>query len=230
MSEQSFPFEGGTSVATAPAPLPPLQEPAGGQDRSKLLAVGGVATVLVLAVVGYFLFFAGGDEPAPVATPPKTVAPAAPAPADDTTTGSTGQQPRINQRNFGKDPFKALIDPEAEAAAAAAAAAGTTPTGTNGTPTTATGTTTAGTTPTTTTDSGVTEPAATTSHSFRVVAVAPNNSAIDVKVDGKVYNNLHAGEVFAKYFKVVLISGTTNAFQYGEEKFNVLGTKRLTIA
>ncbi len=60
--------------------------------------------------------------------------------------------------------------------------------------------------------------------------VAPDNSSISVKVDGKTYNNLHAGEVFATYFKVVLISGTTNAFQYGEEKFNVLGTKRLTIA
>jgi hypothetical protein len=187
--------------------------------------VGGVATVLVLAVVGYFLFFAGGDEPAPAATPPRTVAPAAPAPADDAAAGSTDQQARINQRNFGKDPFKALIDPDA---AAAAAAAGTT-TGTTGTTTTGTTTTTV-TAPTTTTDSGVSEPAATTSHSFRVVAVAPNNSSIDVKVDGKLYNNLHAGEVFAKYFKVVLISGTTNAFQYGEEKFNVLGTKRLTIA
>jgi hypothetical protein len=227
MSEQSFPFDGGTSVATAPPPLPPLEEPTGGQDRSKLLAVGGVATVLVLAVAGYFLFFSGGGEAAPAATPPKTVAPAAPAPADDTTTGSTGQQPRINQRNFGKDPFKALIDPEAEAAAAAAAAAPTTTTTTTGT--TTTGTTTTGTAPTTT-DSGVSEPAATTSHSFRVVSVAPNNGAVDVKVDGKVYGNLHAGEVFAKYFKVVLISGTTNTFQYGEEKFNVLGTKRLTIA
>jgi hypothetical protein len=76
----------------------------------------------------------------------------------------------------------------------------------------------------------VSAPAETASHSFRVVSVAPNNSAVDVKVDGKVYRNLHAGEVFATYFKVVLISGTTNAFQYGEEKFNVLGTKRLTIA
>src|SRR4029079_7225533 len=102
-------------------------------------------------------------------------------------------------------------------------------TSTVGTTTTTTGTTTTGTTPATT-DSGVAEPAATTAHSFRVVAVTPNNSAVDVKVDGKVYSNLRAGEVFAKYFKVVLISGTTNPFQYGEEKFNVLGTKRLTIA
>src|SRR6186997_2881165 len=103
MSEQSFPFEGGTSVATAPAPLPPLEETTAGPDRSKLLAVGGVATVLVLAVVGYFLFFAGGSDPAPAPTPPKSVAPAAPAPADNTAV-PTGQQPRINQRNFGKDP------------------------------------------------------------------------------------------------------------------------------
>jgi hypothetical protein len=36
--------------------------------------------------------------------------------------------------------------------------------------------------------------------------------------------------VFADYFKVVLIGGQVNSFQYGEEKFNVLGNKRLTIA
>ena len=224
MSESSFPFEGGSSVATAPPPLPGAEEVSGGPDRSKLLAVGGVATVLVLAVVGYFLFFAGGDEPAPVVTPPKSVAPVAPAPADEAA-GSTGTQPRINQRSFGKDPFKPLIDP-------APVTTGTTGTTTTTGTTAPTGTTTtAGTTPATTTvDSGVTQPTATASHSFRVVAVAPSNTAVDVKVDGKVYSNLHAGEVFAKYFKVVLISGTTNTFQYGEEKFNVLGTKRLTIA
>ena len=79
-------------------------------------------------------------------------------------------------------------------------------------------------------ESGVSAPVASTAHSFRVVEVAPDNSSVTVKVDGKVYRNLRAGEVFAKFFKVVLISGTTNAFQYGEEKFNVLGTKRLTIA
>ena len=49
-------------------------------------------------------------------------------------------------------------------------------------------------------------------------------------MDGKRYANLRAGEVFASFFKVRLISGTSNSFQYGEERFNVLGNKRLTIA
>ena len=221
MSESSFPFEGGTAVATAPAPpvAGPDESPA---SRSRLLLVAGVGVVVVLAVVGYFLFFAGGpaEDASTAAKPPKAVVPAAPAPVVDTPATPTK---KLNQRNFGRDPFKALIVEESTE----------TTTGQSTTPSTTGGTTTTGSTGSTTstpTSPGVSQPAATTSHSFRVVAVAPNNSSVDVKVDGKVYRNLHAGEVFATYFKVVLISGTTNAFQYGEEKFNVLGTKRLTIA
>ena len=62
------------------------------------------------------------------------------------------------------------------------------------------------------------------------MSVAPDNSTITVNVDGKRYANLRAGEVFASFFKVRLISGASNSFQYGEERFNVLGNKRLTIA
>ena len=221
MSESSFPFQGGTAIADPPAHAAPLADAAETDSRSKLLLLGGLAAVVVLAVVGYFLFFAGGgsEAPAPV-TKPRAVVPAAPAeqPAAVPPTSK-----KINSKSFGRDPFKALIV-EAPAAAAAPQVGSTT---------TASGTTTTGSTTTqsgTTTDSGVTAPTPTQSHSFRVVSVAPDNSAITVNVDGKRYNNLKAGEVFAKYFKVVLISGTTNAFQYGEEKFNVLGTKRLTIA
>jgi hypothetical protein len=36
--------------------------------------------------------------------------------------------------------------------------------------------------------------------------------------------------VFATYFKVRLISGQVNSFQYGDEKFNVSGKVKLTIA
>ena len=230
MSESSFPFEGGTSVATAPPPLPLQEEVSAAPDRGKLLAIGGAATVLVLAVVGYFLFFAGGSDPAPATPSATTVKPAAPAPVADP--ADTSSKPaKLNQKNFGRDPFKALIveapDTTVPAVGTVGGAGSTTTTGTSaGTSTgTAGGSTASG-----STDAGTSTPAQTTSHSFRVVSVAPNNSAVDVKVDGKVYRNLHAGEVFATYFKVVLISGTTNAFQYGEEKFNVLGTKRLTIA
>ncbi|MEO6593279.1 MAG: hypothetical protein ABIP94_00840 [Planctomycetota bacterium] len=198
-----------------------------GPARSKLLAIGGVATVVVLAVVGYFLFFAGGADPDPAVPPAKVVAPVAPAPADpaEDTAPTTV---RLNQKNFGRDPFEARIVAAAPVTTTTSTTTGTTTDPATGTTTNpATGTTTD---PATGSASGVTAPLATASHSFRVVEVAPDNSSVSVKVDGKSYNNLHAGEVFATYFKVVLISGTTNAFQYGEEKFNVLGTKRLTIA
>jgi len=221
MSDTSnIPFEGGsTALATPPAPAAADFDgaPAGG-NRGKLLALGGVAAVVLLAMASYFLFFSGGsDTAAPAAQKPirPSVAPstAASAPA-------VAKQPRLSAKRFGRDPFKALI----VEAPAPAASAGSTDTSATGTGTTSTGTTGDSATTTTTT------PTQTTSHSFRVVNVAPDNSSVTVKVDGKLYTNLRAGEVFATYFKVILISGTTNAFQYGEEKFNVLGTKRITIA
>lgn len=219
MSETNFPFQGGTAVATPPPPLVPLAE-ADEPGRGKILALGALAVVVVLGVVGYFLFFAGGGAAEPAAvSQPHAVVPSAPAgqPAD-----AQPVKKKINARSFGRDPFKPLIVAAPVAASGTTTAGGTTAGGTTqSSTTTATTTTTTGT---------VTAPSPTTSHSFRVVSVAPDNSAITVNVDGKRYNNLKAGEVFAKYFKVVLISGTTNAFQYGEEKFNVLGTKRLTIA
>ena len=39
-----------------------------------------------------------------------------------------------------------------------------------------------------------------------------------------------AGVILWLGTKVVLISGQVNSFQYGDEKFNVIGTKKLTIA
>jgi hypothetical protein len=228
MSESSFPFSGGTAVATPPQATSVPDDISTGPDRNRLLVVGGALVVLVLGVVGYFLFVAGGDAaPAPAVTPHKSIAPS--APAEPATPSDTKAAP-LKQRDFGRDPFHALIAPAdpvgAVGGAGTSTVSGTTATGSTTDPAAnpVTGSTTGG------SAGGVSAPAQTTSHSFRVVAVAPNNSAVDVKVDGKVYRNLHAGEVFATYFKVVLISGTTNAFQYGEEKFNVLGTKRLTIA
>ena len=63
-----------------------------------------------------------------------------------------------------------------------------------------------------------------------MVKVASNNSTIDVKVDGKSYNGLKAGEVFAKVFKVRAIGGPANGFQIGDLVFNVTGTKVITIS
>jgi len=70
----------------------------------------------------------------------------------------------------------------------------------------------------------------TADHTFRVVGVSSDQTHITVRVDGKSYSGLKAGEVFATYFKVVVIGGKVNGFQFGDEKFSVFGTKRLSIA
>lgn len=213
----TIPFQT-ASGASASTPTP---ESGPQEGRRNVLVIAGVAAVALLALGGYFLFFAGGGDPAP-ATPapaPSGAAVQPSAPAAEPAAPAVGQ--KINARNFGTDPFTPLVQEAAPAAAGTTTVAGT-----------ASAEDTGATSPGDPAAAGSTAstPTQTTSHSFRVVSVAPNNGAVDVNVDGKVYRNLHAGEVFATYFKVVLISGTTNAFQYGEEKFNVLGTKRLTIA
>lgn len=235
MSEPTIPFQGPTAVLDRPeaAPDPDVAE-AG--NRTKLLALGGLAAVVVLGLVAYFLLFAGGSDPAPVpatdggapAAAPAVPAPAAPAPA--------AKPVKLTAKSFGRDPFTALISapvanaaPAADGTAVAATDPAATGTSTGSTaPATTTGSTTTGSTGSTGT--GTTTPNPSTSHSFKVVKVAADNRSITVRVDGTSYKNLNAGEVFAEYFKVVLISGQVNAFQFGEEKFNVIGTKKLTIA
>jgi hypothetical protein len=207
-------------------PAPDLGPEGTGGNRTKLLALGGVVALLVVALVAYLLVFSGGEEPleegvAPV-TPSSSGGGADPAPEP-----ATNALPKLSNKNFGKDPFKPLIvEPAAAVAPVAADPVGTTP-GTTGTvlPGATTGSTDTGSSaPSTST------PAESTSHTFKVVDVAPDNSRISVRVDGKVYRNLKAGEVFATYFKVRLISGQVNSVQYGDEKFNVSGKVKLTIA
>lgn len=220
MSESTIPFQGGgTALLERPAPDFGPEPEGGSGNRTRLLALGGVAAVLVLGLVAYFLVFAGGDEAAdqgPVIKP-RSSAPVAPVePAAEPVI-----KQRLSAKTFGRDPFKALItEPEASVDTSTV----TTTDGATTTTGTSTGTSTGTTAPETTI------PTESAAHSFKVVEVAPDNSTITVKVDGDVYRNLKAGEVFATYFKVVLISGQVNSFQYGEEKFNVLGTKKLTIA
>ena len=74
------------------------------------------------------------------------------------------------------------------------------------------------------------DPVVTADHTFRVVGVSSDQTRITVRVDGKSYSGLKAGEVFATYFKVVVIGGKVNGFQFGDEKFSVFGTKKLSIA
>jgi len=228
MSESTSLFQGQTAVLDRPGPAPdPVED---GANRTRLLAVAGAAVVLVLGLVAYFLLFAGGDAAEEALAPaPRGVAPVVPPePVADTVV-----QPPLSNKAFGRDPFKALLDDTEAVAAADTAAAVTTTDTTTTTDPLAPATVTPGTTDpasTGTKEPVTTIPTASTPHTFNVVEVAPDNSTVTVKVDGEIYPKLIAGEVFATYFKVVLISGQVNAFQYGEEKFNVVGTKRLTIA
>ena len=198
---------------TAVTDLGPADENSPDQRR-KLLLLGGLAAALVLGLLAYFLFFTGGEpaeEPAVTPAKPQAVAPPAPA-VEPPPVADSADQPRRNQP--GRNPFKALVVEPVEAPVSVVAPV----TGTA--PATGTGTT----VPTTTT------PVSTTSYRFKVVDVAPDNSTVTVKVNGEVYRNLTSGEVFAEVFKVRLISGEVNSFQFGEEIFNVNGAEAITLA
>ena len=223
MSESSFPFEG----QPGPSALATMEpEPRDG-NRTVLLAAAGVAVALVIGALAYFFVFAGGgDDVVDEAAEPT---PVAVAPAPEATAAPPVRKGRISAKSFGRDPFEPLIREPVVAEVAPAAGTSTgavpvvVPVGTT-TTTTTTGTTDAP------VDTGQSTPSSSETHTFKVVEVAPDNGNITVKVDGKQFDKLQAGEVFGTYFKVVLISGQVNSFQFGEEKFNVIGTKRLTIA
>jgi hypothetical protein len=233
MTETTFPFEGQTASPVADVP----EESGAGSRRAKLLALVGVA-VAVLGIAAYFLLFAGGSDKETPAAAPKPVHAVSPTEAPAAAAPEAKQ--RISAKSFGHNPFKALVVP-ADATAGAAASGTTsvtapeggtttTPTGTTVDPATG-GTTTGGTTTVgTTTGSTTVTPTVTADHTFRVVGVSSDGSRITVRVDGKSYSGLKAGEVFATYFKVVVIGGKVNGFQFGDEKFSVFGTKKLSIA
>jgi hypothetical protein len=194
-------------------------------SRRGLLLLAAAAVLAVVGIVAWLLLFSGGSEPTaatPSAAAPRPAAQAvvpAPAPSPVAATPNSSRS-----KHAFRDPFKALIVPAAANAGtvdAAAAGAGTTA-----------GSTTAGSTTTTTgsATTGTTTPTGSTAHTLKVVSVASNNTAITVKVDGKTYKNLKAGEVFAKFFKVIGIGGQVNVIQFGDEKFNVSGTKAVTLA
>lgn len=225
----TVPFE---SVSAPSTPF--IEEPTDAGNRKRLLVLGGVAAVVVVGLLAYFLVFAGGggNDTASATPPAKHVAPAAPA-------APAAQPPvqRINAKSFGRDPFKALIAPADPIGAVGGTGTTTVPpaptTTTGGTTTGGTttgGTTTAGGAGSVTTGGTAVVPVVTADHTFRVVGVSSDQTRITVRVDGKSYAGLKAGDVFATYFKVVVIGGKVNGFQFGDEKFSVFGTKRLSIA
>ena len=63
-----------------------------------------------------------------------------------------------------------------------------------------------------------------------MVKVAGDNSTINVTINGKAYNGLRAGEVFAKIFKVRGIGGNQNAFQIGDLVFTTAGSKSVVVS
>jgi hypothetical protein len=137
---------------------------------------------------------------------------------------------KINAKSFGRDPFKALIADDTTSAGSVTGDSPVDTTGTAGSTATSAGSTSATSAPTVTTPAAGTTPVVTANHTFRVVGVSSDQTRITVRVDGKSYSGLKAGDVFATYFKVVVIGGKVNGFQFGDEKFSVFGTKKLSIA
>ena len=214
----TIPFEGQTMTQA----LAPDVEPTGNDNRAKLLAFGGLALVLVLGLVAYFLVFSGSGDEAPGGAVVRKPSGSAVAPAEEAPAASQpAKKQRITAKSFGRDPFKALITEPV-----AAVGAPTTSGAAAAVPATSTGT---GTVSTPVTQPETSVPTASQPHRFKVVSVAPDNSTVTVKVDGKFYRNLKAGEVFAEFFKVRFIGGSVNDFQYGEESFKVLGTTAVSI-
>jgi hypothetical protein len=161
MSQQTF-SPGATQLAEPPAPLLPEGDSvsAGDNSRRKLMIVGAVAGVLVLAIVAFFLMKGGSSNTASGGFLVPHHAPAASAPAAKTP--PVVKLPKHVVAPVGRDPFKALYT--------APVAASTGPTATTG-GATSPSTSTTGSTPTTTTSGGSTTPTATTTPTYHPVWV-----------------------------------------------------------
>lgn len=202
MTETTMPYSGPSMDGPDDGPEPDA-------NRGKVLLLAGVAAALVVAMLAYFLLFAGDDSADPVQAPQPT-ADAAAAPVPSEAPAAEEAEQRISAKSFGRDPFKV---PAAVVAAREAATAPVVEAPVNDT-----------------TDGSVSDAVVTSTYRFQVVDVALDNSSITVDVNGEVYENLQAGEVFADVFKVRLISGQVNSFQFGEETFNVRGRKAMMLA
>jgi hypothetical protein len=226
MSESSFPFQGGQTVADGPA-----SESESSANRSRIMLLVALAAALVLGLVAYLFLFAGGGEEAAAPAAPPAQAPVAPAEQPAAEPKSVKKE-KISAKSFGRDPFEPLIV-EAVATTPDTGTGTTADAGTGGAGTVADDDSSTGGSSTGSPSGGTTAPSAPsagTAHQFKVVDVAPDNTTVTIKLDGDTYRNLKAGEVFADIFKVRFIGGQVNSFQIGDEVFNVSGKKQVTIA
>jgi hypothetical protein len=206
-------------------------------SRTALLVLVAIGVAAVLALGGWFLFVAGGDDGDLAAQPavPHRPAAAPKVPAQPPAAPKAAAKPAAPVAEPAvRNPFKTLLP--------AAPAPATAPVGGTGTSTTG-GTTTGGSTstgsvpapaPAATTAPAPTVmkpalPAAKTPISFRLVNVQESNSSAKMIVGGTTYN-AKVGQAFAKYFKVLrLQNGSCGAFRYSSQTFYLCegGTARM---
>jgi hypothetical protein len=194
MSDNNSFGSAGTAVAE-----PPVDESiATSRGLSPKLLAAVVGGVLVVALGAYFLLFSGGgsDDAATGAVPHSTaLAPAGSKAPSASAKPVTSTAPKTVSGPV-RDPFAPLIVPV------------TAPTGAAGT-STGTGAT-SGSTSTTALPSGLVE---------TVTLVKLNATAVtaDVTVNGVKYSGVARGAVFAKYFSLDIITGSTQAqFLFGD--------------
>jgi len=215
MSQQTF-TPGGTQVAEPPAPVLPEGDsgPVEDGNRKKLMVVGAVLGVLVLAIVAFFLLKGGGSSSSDngFVVPHHTTKPAAPS-----AQAPVVKLPKHVSVPVGRDPFKPLYVQPAAAPAA-------TTTGTSSS-TTGTTTTTGGSTSTTTTSapSSAWAPVAiqlvsvngTSSATFKVTySNGSKSKAVDYVNVQAPKNALRTS--FGKVFALLSIQDGTATVQYGD--------------
>jgi hypothetical protein len=199
----TMPFQPGTMDD---APEAPQLDDSPGNKRI-LLILGAVAGLAVLAIAAYFLLFAGGsdDKAADPVVPPRSGAQPSTAPS---TAPKAAVQPKISARNFGTDPFKALIS---DGAASTTTTTGTTTTGTTTPPVT---TPPVVTPPTTTPPS---TPPSGAAYRFKVINVASGNEHARVSLNGDE-ETIAPGDVVGGKFKAIRFQGgKCGTFKFGDE-------------
>ncbi len=198
------------SAGTAVAEPPAEEALAASKGPKPVVLVAVVVGVLVLAAAAYFLLFAGGgstDESATGAVPKGTVAAPAGSKAPSASAKPvTSKAPQTVTGSGGRDPFAPLVV-AASGSASAAPSAGST----------------SGTTAGTAVPSGLTE-------TITLVKLNASGVSADVTVNGTKYTGVKRGQVFAKYFSLDIITGSSQAqFLFGDSNVVLTVGKSLTL-